>query len=120
MCPGNEESAGKRRSGRTPPGNRWLRTALVQSAWAASHTKHAYLAAQYRRLVPRRGKKRALVAVGHSILVIVYHLLHRQECYQELGVDYFDRLDPQRLIRYHVKRLERLGHKVILKPAVTA
>ena len=75
MCPGNNESAGKKKSGRTPPGSRWLRQVLVQSAWAASRSKKTYLAAQYRRLAARRGKKRALMAVGHSILVILYHLL---------------------------------------------
>ncbi len=116
MCPGNEESAGQRRTGRTTQGNRWLRQALVQAAWAASHTKHTYLAAQYRRLVGRRGKKRALVAVGHSILVILYHLLKHGTCYSDLGGDFFDRLQPERLTRYHVKRLECLGHKVTLEP----
>lgn len=119
MCPGNDESAGKRRSGRTSPGNRWLRQALVQAAWAASRTKNSYLAAHYRRLV-RRGKKRALIAVGHSILVIVYHLLKRSERYQDLGPDFLDKLAPQRLIRYHVKRLESLGQKVTLEPAIAA
>ena len=75
MCPGNEESAGKRRKRRITPGNRWLKRTLVQAAWAASHTKNSYLASQYRRLVGRQGKKRALIAVGHSILVILYYLL---------------------------------------------
>jgi transposase len=87
---------------------------LVQAAWAASHTKNTYLAAQYRRLVGRRGKKRALVAVAHSILVIVYHLLKDGTYYQDLGGDFFDRLEPQRLTRYYVKRLESLGHHVTL------
>jgi len=116
MSPGNEESAGKRRTGRTTQGHRWLRQALVQAAWAASHTKNTYLAAQYWRLVGRRGKKRALVAVGPSILVIVYHLLKDGTCYSDLGGDFFDRLEPQRLIPYYVKRLECLGHKVTLEP----
>lgn len=116
MSPGNEESAGKRRTGRTTQGNRWLRQALVQAAWAASHTKNSYLAAQYRRWVGRRGKKRALVAVGHSILVIFYHLLQDGTCYSDLGGDFFDRLEPARLTRYYVKRLQRLGHKVTLEP----
>jgi transposase len=89
MCPGNEESAGKRRSGRTTKGNRRLRAALVQAAWAASHTKRSYLGAQYRRLAGRRGKKRALVAVGHSILVILYHLLKDGRPYSDLGRDFF-------------------------------
>ena len=97
MCPGNDQSAGKRRSGRTTKGNRWLRQALVQAAWAASHTKGTYLSAQYHRLAARRGKKRAMVAVGHTLLVIVYHVLKRQTTYVELGADFLDRLDPDRL-----------------------
>jgi transposase len=116
MCPGNEQSAGKRKKSRIPPGNRWLKRALVQAAWAASHTKNTYLAAQYRRLVGRRGKKRALVAVGHSLLVIFYHMLKQRATYAELGGDFLDRLEPERLTRYYVKRLEDLGHKVKLEP----
>ena len=117
MCPGHEESAGKRRTGRTSKGNRWLRAALVQAAWAASHTKSSYWGAQSRRLVGRRGKKRALVAVGHSILVILYHMLKDGHPYSELGRDFFDRVNPHRLIRYYSRRLEELGHKVTLEPA---
>jgi transposase len=116
MCSGNRESAGKRQSGKTTKGNRWLRTTLVQVAWAASHTKNTYLAAQYRRLAGRRGKKRALVALGHTILVIIYHLLKEQTTYRELGPDYFDQLDTERLTRALVRRLERLGHQVTLQP----
>lgn len=116
MCSGNRQSAGKRQSGKTTKGNRWLRTTLVQVAWAASHTKNTYLAAQYRRLAGRRGKKRALVALGHTILVITYHVLKDQTTYRELGPDYFDRLDTERLTRTLVRRLERLGHKVTLQP----
>jgi transposase len=116
MCSGQRESAGKRQSGRTRKGNQWLRTTLVQVAWAASHTKHTYLSAQYRRLAARRGKKRALVAVGHTILVMIYHLLREATTYAELGGDYFEHLDPERLTRTLVRRLERMGHEVILKP----
>jgi len=116
MCPGQRESAGKRQSGRTRKGNQWLRTTLVQVAWAASRTKHTYLSSQYRRLVSRRGKKRALVAVGHTILVVIYHVLREGTTYSELGADYFDRLDTERLTRTLVRRLERLGHEVVLKP----
>src|SRR4051812_20035413 len=105
----------KRRTGKTTRGSRWLRTALVQAAWAASHTKGTYLAAQYRRLAARRGKKRALVAVGHTILVIAYHLLKNGTDYQELGGDFFERLDPERLTHNLVRRLEKLGHKVTLE-----
>jgi transposase len=116
MCSGNHQSAGKRQSGRTTKGNRWLRTTLVQVAWAASHTKKTYLSAQYRRLASRRGKKRALVAVGHTILVIIYHLLKKGNTYADLGPDYLDQLDTQGLTRGLVRRLERLGHEVTLKP----
>jgi transposase len=116
MCPGNNESAGKRKSGRTTKGSRWLRQMLTQAAWAASHTKDTYLAAQYRRLAARRGKKRALVALGHTLLVIMYHLLKNRTTYQELGGDFLERLEPDRLTRQLVKRLEKLGHNVILQP----
>ncbi len=119
MCPGNEESAGKRRKRRITPGNRWLKRTLVQAAWAASHTKNSYLASQYRRLVVRRGKKRALIAVGHSMLVILYYLLKEGRQYADLGADFFDRLEPQRLTRYYVNRLQKLGHKVVLEPNIT-
>ncbi len=114
ICPGNEESAGKRRGSRTRKGNRWLRRALAEAAWAASHSKKSYLGAQYRRLAARRGKKRALLAVGHSLLVIMYHVLKNDVAYKELGVDYFDRLEPERLKRYLVKRLQGLGYEVAL------
>jgi transposase len=116
MCPGQRESAGKRQSGRARKGNQWLRTTLVQVAWAASRTKRTYLSSQYRRLASRRGKKRALVAVGHTILVMIWHLLRDGTTYAELGADYFDRLDTERLTRALVRRLERLGHEVLLKP----
>jgi transposase len=119
MCPGNEESAGKRRKRRITPGNRWLKRTLVQAAWAASHTKNSYLASQYRRLVGRRGKKRALIAVGHSMLVILYYLLKEGRQYADLGSDFFDGLEPKRLTRYYVNRLQKLGHKVVLQPNVT-
>jgi transposase len=89
---------------------------LVQAAWAASHTKNTYLAAQYRRLAARRGRKRALVALGHTILVIAYHILKRGTTYAELGQDFLVRLDPERVTRNLVRRLQKLGHKVILEP----
>ena len=116
MSPGNNESAGKRKSGRTTRGDRWLRQALTQAAWAASHTKGTYLAAHYHRLAARRGKKRAIVAVGHTLLTIIYHLLTRKTEYHDLGADYLDRLNPDRLTRQLVRRLEKLGHKVTLEP----
>lgn len=117
ICPGNDESAGKRRSGRTRKGNQWLRKTLVQAAWGASRKKGSYLNAQYHRLAGRRGKKRALVAVAHSILVILYHLIAEDRHYRDLGADYLDRLHPERTTRHLVKRLERLGFKVTLEVA---
>jgi transposase len=84
--------------------------------WAASHTKNTYLASQYRHLAGRRGKKRALIAVGHSILVILYHMLKKGTTYAELGGDFLDRLEPERKTRYYVKRLQALGHTVTLDP----
>lgn len=117
MCPGNHESAGKRASGKTRKGNRWLRAALVDAAHAAGRTRQTYLAAQYHRLVARRGKKKAAVAVGHSILVIVYFLLqHPERLYQDLGFDYLDQRHRQAVERHHVRRLEALGYKVALEP----
>jgi transposase len=112
--PGNEESAGRRLRSRTTRKNRWLRRALVEAAWAAGRARKSYLGAQYRRLSARRGKKRALLAAGHSLLVIFYHMLKSEAEYQDLGVEYFDRLDPERLRRCLVKRLEGLGYQVAL------
>ena len=116
LCPGNDQGAGKRRSGRTTKGDRWLRAALTQAAWAASHTKGTYLSAPYHRLARRRGKKRALVAVGHTLLTIAYYLLGRGTTYVELGAEFLDRLDPERTTHHLVKRLEQLGYKVSLEP----
>jgi len=115
VCPGNDESAGKRRSGKTRKGNPYLRTALVQGAWAASHTKNTYLSAQYHRLVKRLGKKKALIAVAHSMLVIIYHMLSRNERFHELGGDYFDRRNQQVLRHHFIHRLESLGLKVTVE-----
>jgi len=117
MCPGNKESGGKRLSGKTRKGNPWLRQVLIEVAHAASKTKDTYLAAQYRRLATRRGKQRALVALGHTILVIAYHLLTRRGPYHELGPLYFDVLDRQRVQQRLVQRLERLGYTVNLQPS---
>ena len=117
MCPGNNESAGKRRSGRTRKGSPWLRTTLVEAAQAAGRTKGTYLAAQFRRLAGRRGKKRAAVAVGHTILVIVYHLLRDGTTYQDLGPQWFDTQDRRAVERRLCQRLEALGYKVTIEPA---
>jgi len=115
VAPGNNESAGKRLSGRTTKGNQALVAALTQSAWAASHTKNTYLSAQYRRIAARRGRKKAIMAVAHSILVIAYHLVKNQETYRELGGDYFDKRKPQTIARRLVRRLEKLGYCVTLE-----
>jgi hypothetical protein len=114
LCPGNNESAGKRRTGRVNPGNRWLRATLCQCALAAGRTKGSYYSAQYRRIAARRGRKRAVIAVAHSQLVAIYHLLAGAE-YHDLGVDHFDKLAPERLKRNLVARLEHLGYKVSLE-----
>jgi transposase len=116
-CPGNDESAGKRRSGRTRKGSPWLRTALVEAGQAAARTKETYLAAQYRRLAARRGAKRAAVAVAHSLLVMVYALLTQPTDYHELGGHYFDERDRQAVERRLVHRLEALGYTVSLAPS---
>jgi transposase len=121
VCPGNEASAGKRKRTRTTKGNVWLRRALSQAAWAASRKKGSYFQAQYRRLAGRRGRKRAAMAVGHSLLEVIYHLLKHPDLeYRDLGADYFDHLDPQRLCRHLVKRLQSLGYEVTLAPRAAA
>ena len=119
VAPGNHESAGKRTSGKTRKGNRFLRTTLVQAAHAAARTKGTYLSAQYRRLAARRGKKRAILAVAHSILVMAYYMIQRQEPYREAGADFFDRLQPEDTARRLVKRLESLGYHVTLQSPST-
>jgi transposase len=120
MCPGNNESAGKKKSGKTTKGSRWLRRALTQAAWAASKKKGSYFQAQYRRLVGRRGKKRALIAVGHSLLVAIYHVLKDRMGYKELGADHFDNINSKRLVPYLVKRLQNIGYEVNLIPLENA
>src|SRR5919106_1867143 len=116
VSPGNNESAGKRQSGRTGRGNPWIKAALTEAAQAAAKTKDKYFAAQYRRLAPRRGKKRAIAAVAHSILVSIYHMLRDNVAYQELGGDYFDARDRLAIVRRAARRIEGLGHKVALEP----
>ena len=117
LSPGNNESAGKKKTGTTGQGNPWLRSTMVQIAWAATHTKGSYYQAQYRRLAGRRGKKRALVAVAHSLLTATYHIIKERKSYCELGADHFDRFDRDRIRRYHVKRLITLGFNVQLTDA---
>jgi len=116
LAPGNYESAGKRYSGRVRDGNQSLRTALVQGAWAAAHTKDTYLAAQYHRLIGRRGKRRALVAVAHSIIVIAFHMLRDHVPYRELGGNYFDERKKEAVTDRLIKRITKLGYSVSLTP----
>ena len=120
VAPGNCQSGGKRLSNRTRQGNKTLKTALVQAAQAAARTRNTYLAAQCTRLASRRGRKKAIVAVAHSILVIVYRLLERGEDYCDLGANYFDQRQPQAVTRKLVGRLEQLGFDVSLQPKQAA
>ena len=117
LCPGNNESAGKRMAGTVRKGNRWLRTALVEAALSASRSKDSALAARYRRVMRHRGHKKAVIAVAHAILISVYYMLSRQVPYQELGPDYFDRRHAERARRRAVQTLERQGYRVTLEPA---
>jgi transposase len=116
MAPGNNESGGKHYSGRLRQGNHALRQALVLAGWAAARTQDTYLAAQYHRLAPRRGKKRAVMAVGHTILIIIYHLLQRREPYRELGGNYFDERKKESIVDYLTRRFHRIGYAVSLEP----
>jgi hypothetical protein len=117
VCLGNRQSGGRRLSGRTTHGNVWLRDVLGEVAWAALRTGGTSFGARYRRLARRQGKPKALVAVMHSVLTVVYHVLRDRAPYAELGPDYFARQDPQRAARRHVAQLERLGYRVALIPA---
>ena len=116
MCPGNDQSAGKRRSGKTRKGSKWLDWALEEAAMAAIRTKDVYLAAQYARLRPRRGHKKALGAVKHSILIACWHMLTTGELSNDLGGDYFRKRDPERITKRLIAQLEALGHHVQLEP----
>lgn len=116
LCPGNNESAGKRKSSRTRKANPWLRGLMTQIAWAAAHTKDTYLSQQYRRLLAKRGKKRALLAVANTILTIVWHIGKHGNPYRELGADYFDRLKGNQAQRYYVRKLEKMGLTVTITP----
>jgi transposase len=120
LCPANKQSGGKRLKAGITEGNPWLRGMLGEVVWAITHTKDNYLVAQYQRLVRRRGKYKAIVAVAHSVLVIIYHVLHERTPYRDLGADYFDRLDTARIERQSVRRLEQLGYTVTLTPASVA
>lgn len=115
IAPGNNKTAGKQRSGKIGRGNRWLRGSLTQCAWAATHDKNSYFAAQYHRLL-HRGKRRALVGVGHSMIAAIWHMLRRDVEYRELGADYFEKQNLEGLKKTYLKKLERLGFKVSLEP----
>ncbi len=120
MCPGNYESGGKRHKGKTRRGSPWLRAALSEAAWGASHSKDTYLSAQYHRLSARRGRKRAIVAVGHSILTAAYYILLRQQPYADPGHNYYDERDRAAIQKRLTRRLEGLGFKVTLEPVQDA
>jgi transposase len=119
-CPGNDKSAGKRRSGKTRNGSKWLDYALEEAAMAAIRVKGHYFAAQYQRLKPRCGHRKALGAVKHSMLCAIWHMLSTGETYRDLGGDYFTNRDPERQTRRLVKQLERLGHRVTLQEGAAA
>ncbi len=117
MCPGHNESAGKRRSGKTRKGNRYLRAALIQAGLAATRKNRSALQARYHRIKRHRGHKKAVVAVGHQILEIAYYIMRDGITYRELGADYFDRRHAERAIRRHVRQLEALGFHVTIEKA---
>ena len=120
VAPGHHESAGIQRTGKTRKGNRALRTGLVQMAHAAAHTKDTYLSALYHRLAARRGKKRAMIAVAHSLVRRAFHMRSRHEPYHELGSNYFDQHRREHLVDRLTRRIERLGYRVALEPVVTS
>ena len=117
MCPGHDESAGKRRSGKTRKGNRYLRATLIQAALGAMRTRGSALQAKYYRVKRRRGHKKAVVAVGHQILEIAYYVMKDGVTYHELGADYHARRDAERTVRRHVRQLETLGYRVTVEKA---
>lgn len=115
VCPGNRESAGKRQGGRTRQGNVWLKSILIEAGWSASRTKGTFLAARYRNIARRRGRKRASLAVGHSILKIAWYLMKDEETrYSEIGADYYETTAKDRLARQLLKRLGKLGYNVAI------
>ncbi len=120
LCPGNNQRGGKQRSGRTRHGNRWLKGVLLQAALAATRVKDGYLGAQFRRIAERRGAQRAAIAVAHSLLTIVYHVLKNGTPYREAGATYFDRFDAGRQAQYHLRRLAELGYEAPALPQPAA
>jgi len=120
ICPGNNSSANVKKRGRILMGNHWLKRVLAECAWAAARNNDGYLRAQFKRFAPRKGKKRAIIAVAHSILIAIHHMLSEGVPFIDLGADYFDQTNKPQLIRYHTKRLEQLGLKVTLESAASA
>jgi hypothetical protein len=116
VCPGNDESAGKCRSGTTARGNKWLRATLTEAALSARKSKNSYLAAQYQRLRGRRGRNKAVTAVGQSILTAIWHMLQTGELYNNPGNDYVTRQNPDRITQRLIRQLEALGHRVTIEP----
>ena len=115
QCPGNDQSAGRRRSGKTRNGSKWLDWTLEEAAIAAIRVNDSYLSAQYQRLRPRRGHKKALGAVKHTVIYTIWHILTTGETYRDLGGDYFRKRDPERITKRLIAQLENLGHNVILE-----
>ena len=120
LCPGQKESAGVRASGRTRKGNNYLKTILVECAWCAVRTKETYLRAKYYKLIPRMGKRKAMVAIAHKLLLACYHVLKDEVDYRDLGADYLDQAKQQRMIAYHLKALQKLGYTEELEPTESA
>jgi transposase len=118
LCPGNNQSAGKIKSSRIRKGNRHLKVTMTQVAWAISRTKHTYLGSKYRALVPRKSKKRAIIAIGRKTLVVCYHMLKDNKPFHELGESFLNNLEPDRKAKYHEKRLEELGYHVVLSKKI--
>lgn len=120
LCPAAKISAGKRLSSKTGKGNRWLRQALIEAAHGAARSKHTYLGAYYQRLKKRMGSKKAIVALAHRILIIIYHVLKQQQTYRELGPGHADEHAAEATTRWAIRRLEQLGYQVTLQPAEIA
>lgn len=120
LCPGNRESGGKRMSGRTRKANRYVKRAMCQAAWAASHTKDSYLSAFYRRMAIRKGAQKAVMALAHHMILVVHQVLSRKEEYVEMGGDYYDRRNKPKTVARLLKRLRGLGFEVDVPMAPTA
>jgi transposase len=115
LCPGNHESAGKHKTGKTRKGSIWLRAGLIEAALGATRTKNSAVAARYRRILRHRGHKKAIIAVAHNLLITAYHILASHTTYQELGADYYDRRHTERVARRAVQTLEQQGYRVTLE-----